>query len=457
MQNTNLIPTILLVLYFLILIFLTYKSSRNETSSEYMIGARRVGVIATVASIAGNLRDGAGLAAWVALGYFFGFGALWLTTGLATALLLMAYYAPKVREDAEANDYITVTQLLAKRVGTNTSRLSVFIISITALLYAAAQVYVAGRLFASIYGTSPTVGIIITAFIVGGYLAIGGYAATILTGVIQWAIIMLIVVLPFFFTGGTPKVEVSTIFSPDFLTGFGFFGISFLVGLCSADLWQLIFSASSQKTARRSFALSVPVYYLISIGMIFFAGSVKSVIGGDVSPPEAFFQLFSTASISPILTGTLGVFVLAAVMSTLDSQVFLFTSTLIRALLPGSVTTDDSRMRGMTRMAVISTMVGLAVIAAGIGNIIEFLFGAVTLSTVLMPVLLLTLIFKKKYSKSQDLGITIALLTASLAYAYMFSAGWFQNITLTLLPAAISSVLCIAAIILIPGEKRSRA
>src|SRR5215213_10082365 len=106
MRYTNMIPSVLLLVYFFVLIFLTFKSSRNESSSEYMIGARRVGVLATVASIAGNLRDGAGLAAWVTLGYFYGFGALWLTTGLSTALLLMAHYAPRIREDAEANDYV---------------------------------------------------------------------------------------------------------------------------------------------------------------------------------------------------------------------------------------------------------------------------------------------------------------------------------------------------------------
>jgi solute:Na+ symporter, SSS family len=457
MRHTIIIPSVLLVAYFLILIFLTLRSSRNESTSEYMIGARKVGVLATVASIAGNLRDGAGLAAWVSLGYFFGFGALWLTTGLAAALLLMAYYAPRIREDAAANDYISVTELLAKRVGSRTARLSVFIISITALLYAAAQVYVAGRLFAGIYGSSPAVGIAITALIVGAYLAIGGYAATILTGIIQWAIIMLIVILPFFFFGGVPRVEASTLFSPDLLTGFGFFGISFLVCFCSADLWQLIFSASSQRTAKRSFALSVPVYYLISIGMIFFAVGVRSVVGTDISPSEAFFQLFSTPSIAPVLTGILGVFVLAAVMSTLDSQVFLFTSTLIRTILPESITTNDARMRGMTRVAIISTMIVLALIAAGIGNIVEFLFGAVTLSTVLMPILLLTLLFKKKYSVRQDLGITIALLIASVAYAYMFYAGWFKDISLTLLPAAISTVLCLVAITLIPKESRVKS
>lgn len=364
MQNFQLVSWILLCGYILTLLVVTIRSSRKESASDYMIGERRVGVFPTMAAITGNLRDGAGLAAWVSLGYAFGLGSLWLTTGLAAALLLMAYFAPKIRVDAETNDYITVSQMLAKKVGINTSRLSVLIIAGTALLYAAAQVYVSGRLFASQFGFSMTAGITITSLAVALYLAIGGYKATILTGIIQWIILMLIVVLPFALAGGVPNLEISSIFSTDFITAFGFFGISFLVALCSADIWQLIFSSLTPKTSRQSLVWSVPVYYFISIGMVFFALAVRTIIGGDVSPPEAFFQLFSTTAISSVLIAILGIFVLAAVMSTLDSQVFLFTSTLIRAALPESVNSDNPRMRIITRVVIIITMTLLALVAA---------------------------------------------------------------------------------------------
>lgn len=447
MNNTQYFSLGLLTLYLVVLVLATFKSAKRESTSDYMIGERKIGVIPTMAQITGNLRDGAGLAAWVSLGYAFGFGALWLTTGLAVALLIMGWFAPRIRKDAEENDYLTVSQMLAQKVGIHTSRLSSIIIAGTAFLYAAAQIYVSGRLFASQFGFSDTLGILITAGFVCIYLLIGGYKATILTGIIQWIILMLIIGIPFAMTGTIPSVAISSIFSTDLVTALGFFGISFLVALCSADLWQLMFSSIAPKAARQSLFLSVPVYYLISIGMVFFAVAVRTIIGSDVSPPEAFFQLFATAKISSFIIAVLGVFVLAAVMSTLDSQIFLFTSTVTRAVLPKGVDTSDPKMQYVNRIAIVAVMVFLVIIAAGIGNIIEFLFAAVTLSTVLAPILLLILIFRRNFSKYQDIGFAISLIIASLAYAYMFYSGWFRDITWTLAPAGISALLCITVLL----------
>jgi Na+/proline symporter len=136
-------------------------------------------------------------------------------------------------------------------------------------------------------------------------------------------------------------------------------------------------------------------------------------------------------------------------MSTLDSQIFLFTSTLTRLVLPKEVDTHNPRMQYANRIAIVVVMIVLVFLAAGIGNIIEFLFGAVTLSTVLAPVLLYTLVFRRKNLKSQDIGIAISLFIASMAYIYMFYFGWFQSITLTLLPAIISTILCVISLIII--------
>lgn len=430
------------------LILLALRDARRHTVAKFMIAERQVGWFGTMASIAGNLRDGAGLAAWVLLGIYYGFGALWLTTGLALALLLLGLFAPEIRRLAGEGDYITVNQLIAARVGRHTARLSVHVIAVTALLYAGAQVYVSGRLFASLLAIPAPLGMALTALVVGTYIAVGGYATTIRTGIVQWCIIMVIVVLPWIVgRSGSLSVGLETLTSPGLASGLAFAGISFLVTFSSADIWQLLFSASSPRTARTGFLVTIPVYYLISVGLVLFAYAVRSAVGPGVAPGDAFFALFSLPSIPPFVLAIVGVFVAAAVMSTLDSQVFLFTSTVVRELLPSNVDSNSPLMEKRSRVVLMGTMAVLALVAASIGNIIEFLFSAVTLGTVLTPVLLLA-VLRPNCGERFDKLVTGAVLVAAVVYAVLFAKGAFANLALTLVPASIATGLCGLAYVL---------
>ena len=444
-QEHIFIPACLLI-YAAVLVWLAKRDAR-EASSGYMIAGRQVGVFATMASIAGNLRDGAGLAAWVVLGIYFGFGALWLTLGLCTALAVLAVIAPRVRKIAEERDYISVQQLLNDNIGPLSARLSTWIIAGTALLYAAAQVYISGSLFASALAFPSWAGIAAVCAVVGGYLLLGGYYTTIRTGIVQWCVIMVIVVLPWLISSGGPLVvPLDTITSPGLVTASAFFGISFVVVFASADLWQLIFSAKSPASARAGMAWTIPVYIAICLGLIFFAKAVQLALPSTTKPEQAFFELFASGVMPEWIGAIVVLFVIASVMSTLDSQVFLFASTVVRGGLPTTVATDSPRMKSASQMVLAATMFILGLIAATIGNIVEFLFSAVTLGTVLAAPLALTVFRPNLRAGGIDRGIVCSLLVASLTYIFMFTKGMFANLAFTLVPPAVSAVGCLVAL-----------
>lgn len=431
-----------LLSYIGVLVILALKDRRQSSPEQYLIASRRVGWFAIMASLAGNLRDGAGIASWIVLSIYYGYGALWLTTGLAAAIIVFAYLAPRIREIALQNNYVTVNQLLQKNIGTRTAKISVVIVAITALLVAGAQVYVSGRFFASLFSITPSFGMAITAGLVGFYLLLGGFASTIRTGIVQWILIMMIIAIPWLFSPTGHISEVSPLTNTSLMDVFTFFTLSFLVVFSSADIWQLMFSAKSIATARKGLLVTIPVYYAISIGLVLLASVISQTIAPDTSPNDALFAILQLPGISPVALSLLGLFIIASVMSTLDSQVFLFTSTVLREFLPTHLNNNNVLIKRYTQWSILVTIIVLTIIAVSIGNIVEFLFGAVTLATILVPVLIIALLSKIRTSETLDILISSALVATTGVYIVMFVQGAFSNLPFTLLPAGIATALC---------------
>ncbi|MCH7905629.1 MAG: hypothetical protein IH944_13820 [Armatimonadetes bacterium] len=433
-----------LAAYVAVIIFLAVRDWRSHNAPSFAIGKRDVSSFPIMASVVGNLRDGAGVAAWIVLGIYFGFGALWLTLGLCIGLFVLGWLAPRIRKLAADKDYFSVNQMIRDRVGPLTERVSSIIIAATAFLYGAVQVNIAGSVFASLFGTHVVFGVILTIVIVGLYLSLGGFATSVRTGVFQWFIIMLIVLLPWIAQpSGWPIPSLESFMSPGAMVIVAFVGLSLLVTLSSSDLWQLIFSARSGRDGRSGLHWSMPMYVLISIGLVLFSSVVATAVGPEVEGQDAFFALFTVGVMPSFVVALIGVFVAASIMSTLDSQVFLFSSTIVGQFRPESKTDDPATERKL-RAVIVVTMIALALLALTITDIIQFLFGAVTLATVLVPVLIVASIGREH--GINDKACAFGLIVASMVYAYLFLNGLFDNLIMTLLPAAIS--IAIIAVIL---------
>lgn len=437
----------LLLLYLLLLIIVTYISARRETPSEFINANRDVNTFTTMAALASSFRDGAGIAAWVTLSIFFGFGALWLTIGLAAGLIVFAFFAPKIRQLASEENFLTVGDLIKLRIGGKTAWISSAIIGCTALLYAIAQIYFSGQILAQSLGVSKVIGISIPTFVVGIYVAIGGYSVVTKTDVLQWLVIMLIPTLPFFTADSSVisniSIELDTFTNVGFLNALGFSGISFLVVMSGGDVWQRLFATSSPAVARASFLLTVPVYFIISIGLVFLGLFVKTAAPSGVDASASFFEIFSSSSSQG--AALLGIFVAASAMSTLDTQIFLFSSTVAKNLLSRSNEQDEFYLKSFSRLLIILTIALLGFLATTVGDIVTFLFGAVTLQTILVPLLLLSVVFTiEKQAKYLDSALAFCLVVSSILYCVMFVSGSYENIVLTLIPATFSAALCLS-------------
>lgn len=190
-------------LYFVVILLIGVWATRFSSRgvSEFFVGGRSVPrfVVALSAVVSGR-------SAWVftglaGLAYREGASAVWYVVGFTIAeMLLFFFFANRVRRLGEATDCVTVTDLLAARLGEKGGllRLAVAIpIVIFYTAYIGAQFDAGGKALAANYGLTEQTGMMITAGIILFYTFLGGFLAVSYTDAVQaFFMISALILLP---------------------------------------------------------------------------------------------------------------------------------------------------------------------------------------------------------------------------------------------------------------------
>ncbi|MEE2567687.1 sodium/proline symporter PutP [Hyphobacterium marinum] len=341
-----------LALYFIVMIAIGlygFKESTSDTSG-YLLGGRRLGPAVT--SLSAGASDMSG---WMLLGlpgamYVSGLSAAWIAFGLLLgALANYLLVAPKLRVYTEvANDAITIPDYFEKRFEDRSRLLRVIssiVIVIFFTLYTSSGVVAGGKLFESAFGLSYYWGLYVTAGVVVLYTLLGGFMAVSMTDFVQGCImfVALILVPVVAFTGvGGGSEFVATIEGIDPALLDLFSGMT-LVGIISAMSWGLgyfgqphiivrfmaIRSVKDVATAR-NIGMSwmfVTLVGALATGLVGLAYVTQRGIPLD-DPETIFIVLSSDLLFNPFIGGFLLAAILAAIMSTISSQLLVSSSSL---------------------------------------------------------------------------------------------------------------------------------
>ncbi|GHF11071.1 sodium:proline symporter [Kordiimonas sediminis] len=337
--------------YFILMMAIGLYAYRKSTSdvSGYMLGGRQLSP--AVASLSAGASDMSG---WMLMGlpgavYVTGLSSAWIAVGLMVgAFLNYLYVAPRLRVYTEiADDAITIPDFFEKRFH-DTSHilriLSSVVIIIFFTLYTSAGVVSGGKLFEASFGTTYEVGLFATAGVVVAYTLFGGFLAVSLTdfvqGCIMFVALVLVPVVAFFDLGGAPAIQ-------DTLSGLDKDMLNMVEGLTIAGLvsslaWGLgyfgqphiivrfmaIRSLSDVSTARNigmSWML-ITVIGAVATGTVGLAYMIKNDLG--LEDPETIFIVLSEILFHPYIAGFLLAAILAAIMSTISSQLLVSSSSL---------------------------------------------------------------------------------------------------------------------------------
>lgn len=325
--------------------FWSYRKTSNL--SDYMLGGRGLGPAVTALSAGASDMSG-----WMVMGlpgamYVTGVASAWLAIGLSIgAYLNYLILAPRLRTYTEiANDSITIPDFLENRFGDSSNMLrlvSGIVILVFFALYASAGMVAGGKLFESAFGLDYKIGLFVTVGVIVAYTLFGGFLAVSMTdfvqGIIMFVALILVPIVAFTEVGGVQTVwdDIQQI-DPSLLD---FFRGTSILGIISFLAWGLgyfgqphiivrfmaISSVKELKTARRIgigwMVISITGAMLVGlIGVSYFAD--KPDLLGD---PETVLIVFADVLFHPLITGFILAAVLAAIMSTVSSQLLVTSS-----------------------------------------------------------------------------------------------------------------------------------
>lgn len=185
-------------LYLLIMIMIGVYGYRKSTSNaeEFLIGGRKMGPVVTALSAGASDMSG-----WLLMGlpgamYMMGLSASWMVIGLTVgAFLNYLIVAPRLRIYTEvAKNSITLPVFFENRFRDKSQLLKLVsssFILVFFTLYTSAGMVSGGRLFESAFGMDYTIGLWVTSLVVVFYTFIGGFMAVSLTDAVQGTIMVI--------------------------------------------------------------------------------------------------------------------------------------------------------------------------------------------------------------------------------------------------------------------------
>ncbi len=340
-----------LAIYFIAMLAIGLYAYRQSSSnlSEYMLGGRKLGPGVTALSAGASDMSG-----WLLMGlpgalYAAGISQIWLAVGLILgAWANYLFLAPRFRLYTEiANDSITLPDYFEHRFAdrTRTLRLiSALVIVVFFTLYTASGVVAGGKLFESVFQLDYIYGLALTVSVVIAYTLLGGFLAVSMTDFVQGIIMFLaLVIVPLVALNvvgdvGTTLSIVESL-NPNHLDlftgtsalgivsllawGFGYFGQPHII-----VRFMAIRSVKDFPIARRVGMSWMIISLLGAMATGFIGIAYVHQTKQTLADPETIFIMLSQVLFHPFVTGFLLAALLAAVMSTISSQLLVTSSAL---------------------------------------------------------------------------------------------------------------------------------
>lgn len=393
---------IALVIYLLLMVYIGWTGWKKTAEyDEYMIGGR--GLHPFVAALSAGASDMSG---WLLMGlpgaiYLSGLNQTWIAIGLvAGAWLNWKFTAPRLRSYTKiARNSITVPSFLENRLHDTSKVLRVaagLIILLFFTFYVSSGMVAGGRYWESTFGGNYLVGMLLVAAITVAYTLFGGFLAVSYTDTVQ-GIIMFIALLTvptvgiiylinngnsasdiFSFAANNPYPgsegqPVETFFDPfagiPLITiigllgwGLGYFGQPHII-----VRFMALRSAKDATEGRRwgvgwqTLCMLGSVLVALTATVFFTTNPDASVT--DASSYETIFLDMTRILFHPLIAGLILTAVLAAIMSTISSQLLVSSSALIEDLFKATV---NKSLRPKTYMTLSRVAVALIAIIAAI-------------------------------------------------------------------------------------------
>lgn len=335
------------VAYLVVMLWIGYKAyTQTNSLSDYILGGRSLGAWPSALSAGASDMSG-----WLLLGmpgyaYAAGWEASWLGLGLLVGTYInWLIVAPNLRTYSQkAGDSLTLPQYFSNRFEDTVliRVIAAFFILLFFLFYTSSGLVAGGKLFETVFGIDYTIAVTIGTLAIVSYTFFGGFLAVAWTDLIQGllmaAALMIVPVATFMNVGEGPNTILENL-NTELLNpltnaqgevlgwisivsllawGLGYFGQPHILARFKA-----IKSKDDVKSARR-IATSWTFIGLFGATMVGIAGA--GYFETPLADAETVFMDLVQALFHPLVAGVLLAAIMAAIMSTADSQLLVSSS-----------------------------------------------------------------------------------------------------------------------------------
>ena len=417
-----------------------YLTRPDETLSDYLIGGRSIGTVATAFTGVTSVASGYQFVGLVGTAFTFGVAAFWFLVGDLVGVIIQYTLSPRLRVQSEELGSITLVDHISERVEDTNNAVTLVggvIVLVFMTMYVASQMAAAGRAFQGL-GGGYELGVLIAFTLIVIYTLLGGYIAGAWTDTIQGIMMLFglyaIILLTLAQVGGW-SAFVTQLAQQDtsLLTvtgGRNLSGMLLLLGtifgigsgyMGSPHSMGRLMGTRDSETAARSIAAAALIWVLIDAGSILVGWSVR-VIFPNIGNPETGYTMMLQEFMSPLVAGVFVAALFAAIMSTADSQLVTGVGAAVREIYNNVINEDadqDQLVRYSRILVVLLSLIALAGALQFTGVVFWFiLFAWAGVACVFAPLVVLTLYWRGLTQWGVLAGMITGSVTAVIWYYY---------------------------------------
>ena len=464
------LESIIFVIYLLAMLAIGiyfFVKSKGAGEKEYFLGGRHMGP--WVSALSAGASD---MSAWSLMGlpasvFAFGMGQTWIGVGLLIGYALSwIIEAPRLRRfTIVADDSITIPQYLTNRFmsANGAIRLICAILFLVAYtIYAASSMKACGTLFNTVTGMDTKTAMYLSAAVIIIYTFLGGYSAVCWTDFFQGMLMLAaLLVAPIFAlgvikaTGGAMTADQIGLEIPgywNFFTadwrdiisglgwGLGYFGMPHII--------VRFMSIESDKSLKKSRVIGI-TWTAIIIGFGCAVGAIGHMLLGDIADSSTVFIQVVRAIFPSVICGILLSAILAAAMSSADSQLLAassaFASDVYKPMFRKQA--SDKEMLWVGRLIVIVISIVAVIIASNpnsgtVMSLVENAWGL--FGAAFGPAIVLSLYWKR----FNFAGATAAILAGGLVdiawLVWLSDTGIYEIVPASIVGLIVGIVVCLA-------------
>jgi len=398
MIHFSLVDSLLILLYFLAVVYVGFRAVRRarNDAEDFLLAGRTLTLPIFVATLVSTWYGG--ILGVGEFSYRFGISN-WFVLGApyyVFALLFALFLARRVR----ATGHLTIPDKLEASYDRKTALLGGVLTFI--LITPAAYVLMVGILVQLVFGLNLAVSVTLTTILTVCYLYWGGFRSDVWANVLEFVLMFLgfALILPFAYhqLGGWDYIASHV--PPLHLTWHGGNSWQYILVWFFIALWTLVdpafhqrcYAAKDGRTAQRGIFVAIAFWFFFDF-MTSMAGLYARAALPDLTDPSFAYPMLAELVLPPVAKGLFYIGMLATIMSTLSSLMFISASTIGKDLAGRLLRSSDepehqNKVNRWTRIGLVVSALFSVLLALSVPSVVKIWYA---IGTAIVPGLLVPL------------------------------------------------------------------